>query len=152
MSEPKSNPPSQQPSTLLYKQKSLSSDTYRDEAWLRRRNNSKKKRSKSVTDDDLDELKACLELGFGFNSPDLDRKLSDTLPALGLYFAVNKQYNASLSSTTTCSSTSSDCDPSSPLTSPNTIFDTGENNNPQLVKARLKQWAQLVACSVRHSC
>ncbi|KAF5203001.1 hypothetical protein FRX31_007413 [Thalictrum thalictroides] len=36
--------------------------------------------------------------------------------------------------------------------SPNTIFDTGENNNPQLVKARLKQWAQLVACSVRHSC
>ncbi|PIA46274.1 hypothetical protein AQUCO_01500055v1 [Aquilegia coerulea] len=157
MSELKALPPTQQqqqqqqPSTLLYKQRSLSSDTYRDEAWLRRRNNSKKKRSKSVTDDDLDELKACIELGFGFNSPDLDRKLSNTLPALELYFAVNKQYNASLSST--WSSTSSDCgDPSSPLGSPNTIFDTGENNNPQLVKARLRQWAQLVACSVRHSC
>ncbi|KAF9600257.1 hypothetical protein IFM89_005843 [Coptis chinensis] len=46
----------------LYKQHSLSSDMYRDEAWLRRRQNSKNRRSKSVTDDDLDELKTYLEV------------------------------------------------------------------------------------------
>ncbi|KAF9606357.1 hypothetical protein IFM89_023771 [Coptis chinensis] len=148
---------SQRAQPPLYKQHSLSSDTYRDEAWLRRRKNSKNRRSKSVTDDDLDELKACMELGFGFDSPDLDRKLTDTFPALEFYFAVNKQYNNSVSkipspspSRSSISSLgSSDFDSCSPLDSPNTIFDTG--NNPQLVKARLKQWAQVVACSVRHS-
>ncbi|KAF9587002.1 hypothetical protein IFM89_039781 [Coptis chinensis] len=81
----------------LYKQHSLSSDMYRDEAWLRRRQNSKNRISKSVTDDDLDELKTCMELGFGFDSPDLDRKLSDTFPTLEFYFAINTQYNNSVS-------------------------------------------------------
>ncbi|KAL5705721.1 hypothetical protein ACHQM5_023985 [Ranunculus cassubicifolius] len=144
-------PPRSQPP--LYKQRSLSTDTYRDEAWLRRRNNSKKQRSKSLTDDDLDELKACIELGFGFDSPDLDRKLSDTFPALEFYHAVNKQYTDSVSKfSSSSSSIGSDFDPlsSSPIGSPKSIFETG-GKNPQLVKTRLKQWAQVVACSVRHS-
>ncbi|OVA15673.1 Protein of unknown function DUF1685 [Macleaya cordata] len=169
---PPSGPPP--PARPLYKQRSWSSDTYRDEAWLRRKGNyNRRRRSKSVTDDDLDELKGCIELGFGFDSPDLDRKLSDTLPALELYLAVNKQYNDSVfkttsttstttttntantstttsSSSTSSSCTASDCDASSPIGSPHTIFEPGDN--PKLVKTRLRQWALVVACSVRQSC
>lgn len=141
-------------SVPLYKQHSWSPDIYRDEAWLRKKGNIKKKKSKSVTDEDLDELKACIELGFGFNSPELmDQRLSDTLPALGLYYAVNKHYSDHAFSkpvtAPSCSSTASDCDSPSPLGSPHTIFEPGDT--PQTVKTRLRQWAQVVACSVRQS-
>ncbi|CAI0553563.1 unnamed protein product [Linum tenue] len=138
----------------LYKQHSWSPDIYRDEAWLRRKKSSKNRRSKSVTDEDVDELKACIELGFGFDSPEVDRRLSNTLPALGLYYAVNKHYNDSVSKsfteTPSSHTASSDCDPDSPspVGSPaRAIFGPGEN--PQTVKTRLRQWAQVVACSVR---
>lgn len=133
-------PPLSQPtlSAPLYKQRSWSPDAYRDEAWLRRKGNWKNRRSKSVTDEDVDELKACIELGFGFeSSPEVepDHRLSDTLPALGLYYAVNKNYNDSLapknaSATTSSSSVASDCDSTaSPHGSPHTaaIFTTGNN-------------------------
>ncbi|KAA8547191.1 hypothetical protein F0562_003600 [Nyssa sinensis] len=139
----------------LYKQNSWSPDTFREEAWLRRKGNHdrRKRRSKSVTDEDLDELKACIELGFGFDSPEMvDQRLSDTLPALGLYHAVNKQYYDSVSKSplsSSISSTVSECDTPSPLDSAHTIF--GPAENPQVVKTRLKQWAQMVACSVRQS-
>ncbi|KAF2295241.1 hypothetical protein GH714_032268 [Hevea brasiliensis] len=140
------------PSPSLYKQHSWSPDIYRDEAWLRRKGNCKNRRSKSVTDEDLDELKGCIELGFGFDSPEVDQRLSDTLPALGLYHAVNKHYYdtlfKSVTATTTSSlSTASDCDSPSPLGSPHAIF--GPGDNPQTMKTRLRQWAQVVACSVR---
>ncbi|XP_058089513.1 uncharacterized protein LOC131236408 [Magnolia sinica] len=128
----------------LCKQRTWSPDTYREEVWLRRKGNSKR-RSKSVTDEDLDELKACIELGFGFDSPVKDRKLSDTLPALDLYYKVNKHYNDTVSK----SSASSECD-ASDVGSPQSIFGLGDN--PQLMKTRLRQWAQVVACSVRQSC
>ncbi|XP_065876064.1 uncharacterized protein [Euphorbia lathyris] len=136
----------------LYKQHSWSPDIDRDEAWLRRKGKCKNRRSKSVTDDDLEELKACIELGFGFDSPEsLDKRLSDTLPALGLYHAVNKHYydsvGKSVTATTSPPSTASECDSPSPLGSPHTIF--GPGDNPQTVKTRLRQWAQVVACSVR---
>jgi hypothetical protein len=144
MSDPRARPPPSQPwqpseaqprpISSLYKQHSWSPDAYRDEAWLRRKGNSKNRRSKSVTDEDLDELKACIELGFGFDdslSPELDQRLSDTLPALGLYYAVNKQYNDTVSKPTTTtppSSTPSECDSApSPLGSPHTtIFSPGK--------------------------
>ncbi|XP_059643428.1 uncharacterized protein LOC132285278 [Cornus florida] len=153
MSNP-SAPPSLPPlAAPLYKQNSWSPDTYRDEAWLRRKGNHgrRKRRSKSVTDEDLDELKACIELGFGFASPEneMDKRLSDTLPALGLYYAVNKQYCDTVSKSSSFSSTASESDTSSPLGSPRTIF--GPGDNPQMVKTRLRQWAQVVACSVRQS-
>ncbi|CAN1837225.1 hypothetical protein LINPERHAP1_LOCUS35020 [Linum perenne] len=135
------------PSAPLYKQNSWSPDIHRDEVWLRRKKNSKNRRTKSVTYEDVDELKGCFELGFGFNSPDVDQRLSDTLPALGLYHAVNKQYNESVSKSS--SYTVSECNsPSSSVGSPRAFFDPGEND-PQTVKTRLRQWAQVVACSAR---
>lgn len=44
-----------------------------------------------LTDEDLNELKGCIELGFGFNEED-GQRLCDTIPALDLYFAVNRQF------------------------------------------------------------
>ncbi|XP_041002272.1 uncharacterized protein LOC121247874 isoform X1 [Juglans microcarpa x Juglans regia] len=149
-----------QPRTMispLYKQHSWSPDAFREQAWLRRKGSSKNRRSKSVTDEDLDELKACIELGFGFDdssSPEMDQRLSDTLPALGLYHAVNKHYNDTVSKSTTTvpsSSTASESESTpSPLgsTSPHTLFGAA-GDDPQNVKTRLKQWAQVVGCSVR---
>ncbi|XP_030475272.2 uncharacterized protein LOC115692533 [Syzygium oleosum] len=143
-------------SSSLYKQRSWSPDMCREEAWLRRKGNSKNRRlrSRSVTDDDLDELKACIELGFGFDSPEADRHLSDTLPALELYYAVNKQYTGGVSKPEAASPTVPRCDapppPAPPVGSPQSnIFSRGDD--PQVVKTRLRQWAQVVACSVRQS-
>ncbi|KAG8384384.1 hypothetical protein BUALT_Bualt04G0112500 [Buddleja alternifolia] len=135
---------------------SWSPDSYRDEAWLRQKGR-RHRRSRSVTDEDLDELKGCLELGFGFDSPEMDQRLSDTFPAYGLYYAVNKQYNDAVSrprpalppSSAALSPAPSECDSASPLGSPHTIY--GPGDNPQTVKTKLRQWAQVVACAVRQS-
>ncbi|KAK4563134.1 hypothetical protein RGQ29_005586 [Quercus rubra] len=138
------------PPRPLYKQHSWSPDIHRDEAWLRRKGSNKNssglRRNKSVSDDDLEELKACIELGFGFDSPEVDPKLSDTIPALEFFYAVNKQYSNSLSRSSSSSSLmASDTE----IESPNTIIDQGED--AELVKTRLRQWAQVVACAVRQS-
>ncbi|KAM4088825.1 hypothetical protein ACB094_07G101600 [Castanea mollissima] len=143
------------PPRPLYKQHSWSPDIHRDEAWLRRKGSNKNsssgdpnrlRRNKSVSDDDLEELKACIELGFGFDSPEVDPKLSDTIPALEFYYAVNKQYSNSLSRSSSSSSlVASDIE----IETPNPIIDQGED--AELVKARLRQWAQVVACAVRQS-
>ena len=114
------------PPRPLYKQHSWSPDIHRDEAWLRRKGSNKNssglRRNKSVSDDDLEELKACIELGFGFDSPEVDPKLSDTIPALEFFYAVNKQYSSSLSRSSSSSSLmASDTE----IESPNTIIDQG---------------------------
>ncbi|CAF1711533.1 unnamed protein product [Brassica oleracea var. botrytis] len=142
-------PPSQPPPRPLIKQHSWSPDADREEAWLRRkgkRQSDRLGRSKSVTDEDLEELRGCIELGFGFepDSQDLDPRLNETLPALGLYCAVNKQYSSRLSRTSSLSSIASEGDVSNSST---TIVDQGDD--PETMKMRLKQWAQVVACSVR---
>ncbi|KAL5788323.1 hypothetical protein ACOSP7_005272 [Xanthoceras sorbifolium] len=128
----------------LYKQRSWTPDAERDEAWQRRKGTSQIRR-RSVTDDDLDELKGVIDLGFSFkpDSPDLDPKLSDTLPALGFYCAVNRHYSDRLSRSSSSSSFLSDSDSGSC----STIFDP--EDDPETVKTRLKQWAQVVACSVK---
>uniref|UniRef100_A0A803KSC1 Uncharacterized protein n=1 Tax=Chenopodium quinoa TaxID=63459 RepID=A0A803KSC1_CHEQI len=124
------NPPRQQP-TPLVKQNSWSPDSAREELWLRRKEQIGRRRSKSLTDEDLDELKACFELGFRFdpNEAQPDQRLSSTLPALEFYFAVNKNYNDTVFN---------------PL-----IICPGDD--PKTIKTRLRHWAQVVACSVKHS-
>lgn len=50
---------------------------------------------RSLTDEDLDELRGSIELGFGFEEENGGHSLCDTLPALDLYFAVNRQFSDS---------------------------------------------------------
>lgn len=94
----------QKPKQRLSKQLSMC-ETPRDVAWERRRRQmiiiqEKKLLHKGasdnlsiqtkLTDEDLNELKGSIELGFGFNE-EAGQKLCNTLPALDLYFAVNRQ-------------------------------------------------------------
>ncbi|KAK4340230.1 hypothetical protein RND71_041692 [Anisodus tanguticus] len=141
----------------LFKYKSWSPEIQHEEAWLKRRQSHRmrlaadrrsmslisddhhrsmtltaanRRHSMSVTDEDLEELRACFELGFGFDSnSDLDPKLTKAFPALELYQAVNKLSRSSSS----VSTVTSECD------------------DAKAVKMRLKQWAQVVALSVRRS-
>ncbi|CAN0846473.1 hypothetical protein LINGRAHAP2_LOCUS4470 [Linum grandiflorum] len=143
---------SQYPMPRLRKMMSWSPETQRDEVWRRRKEaNRIRRRNRTLTDEDLDELNGCMELGFRFNtdSPDLDPRLSDTLPALGLYYAVHKQYNHHLSRTSSASSilTSISDGGSGGGVKSQLVVDTGKD--PEMVKARLRQWARMVACSVK---
>jgi len=73
----------------------------RDIAWERRRMQERRRSSTvcdDLTDEDLNELKGCIELGFGFNEED-GQRLCNTLPALDLYFAVNRRLSPSPVST-----------------------------------------------------
>lgn len=93
------------PKKVLSKQLSMC-ETPRDIAWERRRRQIlRQERRKEVgplhdinddlEDEDLDELKGCIELGFGFNEEQGGQSLCNTLPALDLYFAVNRQLSFS---------------------------------------------------------
>lgn len=78
----------------------------RNIAWEKRRrqflHQEQRKNDDDLTDEDLNELKGCIELGFGFNAED-GQRLCTTIPALDLYFAVNRQFLTSpLSSPASC--------------------------------------------------
>ncbi|KAL3538872.1 hypothetical protein ACH5RR_002238 [Cinchona calisaya] len=146
----------------LFKTKSWSLDIQREAAWLKQKRDYRRmqrcrgssSRSKSFTDGDLDELRACFELGFGLDSPDaeLDPKLSSVFPALGFYHAhVNKQYNNSLSRSSSSMTVGSDSDTTSSTStsgiSPScSLFHHGDD--PEMKKVKLRQWAKVVACIV----
>ncbi|KAH7295270.1 hypothetical protein KP509_27G040700 [Ceratopteris richardii] len=113
-----------------------------------------KARTLSLTDEDLEELKGSIDLGFGFSCGE-ECDLSGTLPALELYFAINRQYNESKNRSSPVSplersvlyGTLSEDSPKSPHNASWRISSPGDN--PSQVKARLRHWAQAVACSVK---
>ncbi|KAF8401180.1 hypothetical protein HHK36_014484 [Tetracentron sinense] len=130
-------------------------ETPRDAAWERRRRQERRRNGFGnsdagilrVTDEDLHELKGCIELGFGFKEEE-GQGLCNTLPALDLYFAVNRQFSPSPVSTPSGRSSSFDS-PRSDSADSWKICSPGDN--PEQVKTKLRHWAQAVACSVRQS-
>ncbi|XP_073007604.1 uncharacterized protein [Typha latifolia] len=92
-------------------------------------------RTKSLTDDDLEDLKGCLDLGFGGFSYDEIPELCNTLPALELCYSMSQRFSDETETS------------SSPSVANWRISSPGDN--PEEVKARLKYWAQAVACTVR---
>lgn len=124
---------SKQVPQLLFKQRSWSPDIHRDIEWQKLKIKQQRRychrRSKStdvVTDDDVKELKGCLDLGFGFDFDscnDLDPKLAHVFPALELYAAVNRRYNTRFLSRSTSLSSDSSSSSSSVMTS---IIDLGK--------------------------
>lgn len=149
----------------LQKQYSWSPDIERDEAWERRRRGLRRRgsegalrRAQSVTDDDLDELRGCIDLGFGFEAPvgcaacggaGRSSRLVQTLPALDLYYAVAAGGGSEGCPTPcSCGASSEATSEASPIGSPMSILSPGDP--PETVKMRLKQWAQVVALSLRN--
>ncbi|XP_021771913.1 uncharacterized protein LOC110736082 [Chenopodium quinoa] len=155
-------PPFWKSKKRLSKQLSMC-ETHRDVAWeKRRRQKLRQEKKKSLvlevddlTDEDLHELKGSIELGFGFNE-EAGQKLCNTLPALDLYFAVNRQLSPSpLSSPHSQASTSSMGARSSSFENSPRSEDSWKicspGDDPQQVKTKLRHWAQAVACSVMQS-
>ncbi|KAJ7299019.1 hypothetical protein O6H91_06G102800 [Diphasiastrum complanatum] len=105
--------------------------------------------TRTLTDDDLEELKGCIDLGFGFGSTE-DPHLCNTLPALELCYALDRQLSSPSMSDGGLQNSSLY---ESPLSSPEGTWRISTpGDKPQQVKTRLRHWAQAVACSVRQSC
>ncbi|CAN8311718.1 unnamed protein product [Cochlearia groenlandica] len=159
-------PPKVKSKKRLSKQLSML-ETQRDKAWERRRRqmlqyniegrqiNEEGGDHNDLTDEDLRELKGSIELGFGFNEEE-GQQLTNTLPALDLYFAVNRQISP-VSSPSSGGSSSSSRPTSLGDRSSSFGSDTdglrfiSPGDSPLQVKARLRHWAQAVACSVIQS-
>ncbi|GKA79312.1 ribonuclease H-like domain-containing protein [Tanacetum coccineum] len=100
---------------------------------------------REVTDDDVKELTACFDLGFGFDKVDDydDPKLLDAFPALKMYGAIKQGYSSGGMLSWTSMSSDSCSSSSSVATS---IVDPSDD--PEKVKTKLKHWAQLVRYSI----
>ncbi|CAN1233513.1 hypothetical protein LINPERPRIM_LOCUS3933 [Linum perenne] len=137
-------------------------ETSRDVAWERRRRQILKQErrkggipnvdsSEDLTDEDLKELKGCIELGFGFNE-EKGQHLTNTFPALDLYFAVNRQISPSPVTTPRRRSVERQLPPESPKAEQDwKICNPVAGDHPDQVKTKLRHWAQAVGCSVRQS-
>ncbi|KAK7269185.1 hypothetical protein RIF29_21902 [Crotalaria pallida] len=146
-------PPPWQSRKRLSKQLSMC-EKPRDMAWERKRRQERRRSMTQdcddLTDEDMNELKGCIELGFGFNEED-GQRLTNTLPALDLYFAVNRKLSPSPVSTPNSlgGRSSSFGSPRSGDSDSWKICSPGDD--PQQVKTKLRHWAQAVACSVMQS-
>ncbi|CAH8309002.1 unnamed protein product [Eruca vesicaria subsp. sativa] len=103
-------------------------------------------RSKSLTDDDLEDLKGCLDLGFGFSYDEIP-ELCNTLPALELCYSMSQRFSDDNNKSSPESSSVDESPVASPPIANWKISSPGDN--PDDVKARLKYWAQAVACTVQ---
>ncbi|KAK3006349.1 hypothetical protein RJ639_017412 [Escallonia herrerae] len=104
-------------------------------------------RTKSLTDEDLDELKGCLDLGFGFSYEEIP-ELCNTLPALELCYSMSQKFlDEQQKSPESPKSVPETCSPPPGPIANWKISSPGDH--PEDVKARLKFWAQAVAFTVR---
>lgn len=107
-------------------------------------------RTKSLTDEDLEELKGCLDLGFGFSYDEIP-ELCNTLPALELCYSMSQKFlDEQQKLPESSQSPVSLPESSSPSSGPIANWKiSSPGDHPEDVKARLKFWAQAVACTVR---
>eukprot|EP01018_Ginkgo_biloba_P032783 Gb_37419 [translate_table: standard] len=110
-------------------------------------------RTKSLTDEDLDELKGCVDLGFGFNYEEIP-ELCNTLPALELCYSMSQKFqdDQQKSPVSTIDGAMSDTSSNNGSYAQSPIANwkiSSPGDHPEQVKARLKFWAQVVACTVR---
>ncbi|RLM69377.1 uncharacterized protein C2845_PM17G06680 [Panicum miliaceum] len=107
-------------------------------------------RARSLTDDDLEELKGCVDLGFGFSYHEIP-ELCGTLPALELCYSMSQRFldeHQQLGKPEEAPTPAlAPASPAQPVATNWKISSPGDS--PDEVKARLKYWAQAVACTVR---
>ncbi|XP_071700020.1 uncharacterized protein [Rutidosis leptorrhynchoides] len=102
-------------------------------------------RAKSLTDEDLDELKGCFDLGFGFCYDEIP-ELCNTLPALELCYSMSQKFldEQQKSPETETETVSETASPAPPPPAPIANWKiSSPGDHPEAVKARLKYWAQL---------
>ncbi|KAM7259999.1 hypothetical protein ACFE04_015740 [Oxalis oulophora] len=104
------------------------------------------KRTKSLTDDDLDELKGCLDLGFGFSYDEIP-ELCNTLPALELCYSMSQKFIDDQQHKSYSSPENSPVGSESGSSPIANWKISSPGDHPEDVKARLKYWAQAVACT-----
>lgn len=116
---------------------------------------------RSLTDDDFDELRGFIDLGFRFSPANCNPDLCVTLPALQIYYAVSQKLHDSEVHPSSPVSTLDQCFSEGQLESPTSSISqsptaswsiTRPGDEPEAVKVRLRQWARAVACTVRQSC
>ncbi|XP_076923750.1 uncharacterized protein LOC143585983 [Bidens hawaiensis] len=109
-------------------------------------------RAKSLTDEDLDELKGCFDLGFGFSYDEIP-ELCNTLPALELCYSMSQKFlDEHQKSPDTPLSLADESVNETASLPPAPVANwkiSSPGDHPEEVKARLKYWAQAVACTVR---
>ncbi|XP_052137092.1 uncharacterized protein LOC127755452 [Oryza glaberrima] len=103
-------------------------------------------RARSLTDDDLEELKGCVDLGFGFSYDEIP-ELCGTLPALELCYSMSQRFLDEHHHSPEAEP--APVAPSSPAQPIANWKISSPGDSPDEVKARLKYWAQAVACTVR---
>ncbi|KAF7039003.1 hypothetical protein CFC21_049085 [Triticum aestivum] len=99
-------------------------------------------RTRSLTEEDLEELKGCLDLGFGFSYHQIPG-LCGTLPGLELCYSMTRRF---LDEQRTVVGQLEPVAAAAPI--PDWKI-SGPGDSPEEVKARLKYWAQTVACTVK---
>ncbi|KAK3119906.1 hypothetical protein QOZ80_9AG0677550 [Eleusine coracana subsp. coracana] len=110
-------------------------------------------RARSLTDDDLEELKGCVDLGFGFSYDEIP-ELCGTLPALELCYSMSQRFmdehhqGGSKADEAAAPPTTAPASPAQPVAATNWKI-SSPGDSPDEVKARLKYWAQAVACTVK---
>lgn len=131
---------------------SASEEARADSPYSTLRRTSSTPRVRKLTNVDLDELKGCLDLGFGFNYEEMP-ELSNTLPALELCYAIGQQFQDDHHQKSSPVSTLDNMDsPNNEGYAQSPIANwkiSSPGDHPQEVKERLKVWAQAVACTVR---
>ncbi|XP_044977911.1 uncharacterized protein LOC123445052 [Hordeum vulgare subsp. vulgare] len=103
------------------------------------------RRTRSLTEEDLEELKGCLDLGFGFSYHQIPG-LCGTLPGLELSYSMTRRFLDEQSAVV------GQPEPAAAAAAAPPIPDwkiSGPGDDPDQVKARLKYWAQTVACTVK---
>ncbi|KAL0908133.1 hypothetical protein M5K25_022606 [Dendrobium thyrsiflorum] len=105
-------------------------------------------RTKSLTDEDLEDLKGCLDLGFGFNYEEIP-ELCNTLPALELCYSMSQKFLDEQQRHSLDGDVEVGCGSAAPSAPIANWKISSPGDNPDEVKARLKYWAQAVACTVR---
>uniref|UniRef100_A0ACD5X4J1 Uncharacterized protein n=1 Tax=Avena sativa TaxID=4498 RepID=A0ACD5X4J1_AVESA len=108
-------------------------------------------RARSLTDDDLEELKGCVDLGFGFSYDEIP-ELCGTLPALELCYSMSQRFLDEHQSPPKAEQVVPEPAPVVPASPAQSIPNwkiSCPGDSPEEVKARLKYWAQAVACTVK---
>ncbi|KAM0857223.1 hypothetical protein ACQ4PT_048605 [Festuca glaucescens] len=100
-------------------------------------------RTRSLTEEDLKELKGCLDLGFGFSYHEIP-ELCGTLPGLELCYSMTRRFLDEQRAPGQL-----DLEPAAAAAPIPDWKISGPGDDPEEVKARLKYWAQTVACTVK---